>query len=187
VNAAVHSPEGLNLQVYNRCIGTRYCSNNCPYKARRFNWFDYNQRPLDALRLGPLTEKGVPELLKMRNNPDVTVRMRGVMEKCTYCVQRIERAKAGRKLEALREGSQDFRVPDGMVTPACAQACPSQAIVFGNVNDPESRVAKLREESPRNYGLLDHELNVRPRTTYLTRITNPNPALQTGTDKEAEA
>ena len=106
VNAAVHSPEGLNLQVYNRCVGTRYCSNNCPYKVRRFNWFDYNQRQLDQLRLGPLGDFGMAETLKMQKNPDVTVRMRGVMEKCTYCVQRIERGKAGAKLAS--PGSPDY-------------------------------------------------------------------------------
>ncbi len=119
VNAAVHSPEGLNLQVYNRCVGTRYCSNNCPYKVRRFNWFDYQQRPLDQLRLGPLAPKGSPETLKMQKNPDVSVRMRGVMEKCTYCVQRIERAKTGAKLKDPT--ATEFFVPDGTVTPACAR------------------------------------------------------------------
>ncbi|HLW64713.1 MAG TPA: 4Fe-4S dicluster domain-containing protein, partial [Gemmataceae bacterium] len=123
VNAAVHSPEGLNLQVYNRCIGTRYCSNNCPYKARRFNWFDYHQRPLNELRLGPLAEKGSPEPLPMQKNPDVTVRMRGIMEKCTFCVQRIERGKLGVKLAHAGEPGP-FLVPDGTIVPACAQACP---------------------------------------------------------------
>jgi MoCo/4Fe-4S cofactor protein with predicted Tat translocation signal len=186
VNAAVHSPEGLNLQVYNRCIGTRYCSNNCPYKARRFNYFDFNQRPLDQLRLGPLTEKGVAELLKMSKNPDVTVRMRGVMEKCTYCVQRIERGKAGAKLQAVQAGRSDFRVPDGVITPACAQACAAEAIVFGNVKDRNSRVAKLKADNPRDYALLDEELNVKPRTSYLAAVRNPNPALLPET-KETKA
>jgi molybdopterin-containing oxidoreductase family iron-sulfur binding subunit len=188
VNAAVHSPEGLNLQVFNRCIGTRYCSNNCPYKARRFNWFDYNRRPLDHLRLGPLVERVVPETLKMQRNPDVTVRMRGVMEKCTYCVQRIERAKIGVKLAETRKGSTNFAVADGLVTPACAQTCPSQAIVFGNVNDPSSRVSKLTRDpdhpNPRNYGLLS-ELHTRPRTTYLSRLWNPNPAMAEGTEAQS--
>ena len=174
VNASVHSPEGLNLQVYNRCVGTRYCANNCPYKTRRFNWFDYNQRPLDALRLGPLTEKGMADTLQMQKNPDVTVRMRGVMEKCTLCVQRIERGKAGAKL-ADPDSAGPWPVPDGTIVSACAQACPAQAIVFGNVADPKSRVSKLKEEQ-RNYRLLD-ELNTKPRVSYLARRRNPNPAM----------
>jgi molybdopterin-containing oxidoreductase family iron-sulfur binding subunit len=174
VNAPVHSPEGLNLQVYNRCVGTRYCANNCPYKTRRFNWFDYNQRPLDALHLGPLSEKGMPETFQMQKNPDVTVRMRGVMEKCTFCVQRIERGKAGAKL-ADPNSPGPWPVPDGTVVPACAQACPAQAIVFGNLADPNSGVSQLKKEQ-RNYRLLD-ELNTKPRVSYLARIRNPNPAM----------
>jgi MoCo/4Fe-4S cofactor protein with predicted Tat translocation signal len=193
VNAAVHSPEGLNLQVYNRCVGTRYCSNNCPFKVRRFNWFDYNQRPLDQLRLGPLTEKGSPETLKMQRNPDVTIRMRGVMEKCTYCVQRIERGKAGVKIAASRRANrdnsnlfdQDIRVPDGTITPACAQACPTQAITFGNLVDRESKVYKLTHDpkhTKRNYTQLD-ELNIKPRTSYMVRLTNPNETLKAVEDR----
>jgi molybdopterin-containing oxidoreductase family iron-sulfur binding subunit len=175
VNAAVHSPEGLNLQVYNRCIGTRYCSNNCPYKARRFNWFDYHQRPLDELRLGPLAPKGSPEPLPMQKNPDVTVRMRGIMEKCTYCIQRIERGKLGVKLAHAGEPGP-FLVPDGSIVPACAQACPAQAITFGNIADPNSHVAKLKQRED-NYDLLE-ELNTRPRTSYLARLRNRNPAME---------
>jgi molybdopterin-containing oxidoreductase family iron-sulfur binding subunit len=174
VNAPVHSPEGLNLQVYNRCVGTRYCANNCPYKTRRFNWFDYQQRPLDQLRLGPLTERGMADTLMMQKNPDVTVRMRGVMEKCTFCVQRIERGKAGVKL-ADPESAGPWPVPDGTIVPACAQACPAQAIVFGNLADPASRVSRLKREQ-RNYRLLD-ELNTKPRVSYLARVSNPNPAM----------
>jgi molybdopterin-containing oxidoreductase family iron-sulfur binding subunit len=174
VNAPVHSPEGLNLQVYNRCVGTRYCANNCPYKTRRFNWFDYNQRPLDALRLGPLTARGMPETLQMQKNPDVTVRMRGVMEKCTFCVQRIERGKAGARL-ADPNSAGPWPVPDGTIVSACAQACPAQAIVFGNLADPNSRVSRLKAQQ-RNYRLLE-ELNTKPRVSYLARVRNPNPAM----------
>jgi molybdopterin-containing oxidoreductase family iron-sulfur binding subunit len=173
VNAAVHSPEGLNLQVYNRCVGTRYCSNNCPYKVRRFNWFDYHQRQLDQLRLGPLGDSGMAETLKMQKNPDVTVRMRGVMEKCTYCVQRIERGKAGAKLAS--PGTPDYTLEDGLVVPACAQACPAQAIVFGDLTNDFSLVSEQKQD-PRRFDLLA-ELGTKPRTSYLTRLRNPNPRM----------
>jgi molybdopterin-containing oxidoreductase family iron-sulfur binding subunit len=181
VNATVHSDDGLNLQVYSRCIGTRYCLNNCPYKVRRFNFYDYNERPLDQLRLGPLAEKGMAETLKMQKNPDVTIRIRGVMEKCTYCVQRIERARIGARVSA--GASEHTAVPDGTIVPACAQACPARAITFGDLSDPESRVSKLKKE-PNHYSLLG-ELNVRPRTTYLARIRNPNPAMPSTTGGRA--
>jgi molybdopterin-containing oxidoreductase family iron-sulfur binding subunit len=173
VNATVHDGEGLNLMVYNRCVGTRYCSNNCPYKVRRFNYFDFNQRPLDQLYRGPLAPKGMPDLAQMAKNPDVTVRMRGVMEKCTYCVQRIQQAKIAQKIRARDSG--EVRLLDGTVTPACAQACPAEALVFGDVSDPNSRLSRLKAQS-RNYAVLDF-LNLKPRTTYLARIRNPNPAM----------
>jgi molybdopterin-containing oxidoreductase family iron-sulfur binding subunit len=173
VNATVHDEEGLNVMVYNRCVGTRYCSNNCPYKVRRFNYFDYNQRPLDKLYHGPLAPKGMPDLVQMAKNPEVTVRMRGVMEKCTFCIQRIEQAKIQQKIKA--GPSADVRVPDGIIVPACAQACPAEAIVFGDVADPNSKVSRLKEDA-RNYAVLGF-LNTVPRTTYLARIRHPNPQM----------
>jgi Fe-S-cluster-containing dehydrogenase component len=155
VNATVHSDEGLNEMVYNRCVGTRYCSNNCAYKVRRFNYLDYHGT--------------VAPQLKMLQNPDVTVRARGVMEKCTYCVHRIEHARIDARVGGVKIGG------DAVVS-ACQQACPAQAIVFGNLADPASRVARL-QQGERRYDLL-HELGTRPRTAYLARLKNPNPELE---------
>jgi molybdopterin-containing oxidoreductase family iron-sulfur binding subunit len=152
VEATTHSQEGLNEMTYNRCVGTRYCGNNCPYKVRRFNFLQYSDQTTPSL--------------KLLNNPDVTVRMRGVMEKCTYCVQRINEARINAQIADRRIGGDE-------VTTACQGACPTQAIVFGNKADEESAVAKARK-SPRNYGLLA-ELGTLPRTTYLSRLSNPNP------------
>ena len=173
VNATVHDEEGLNTMAYNRCIGTRYCANNCPYKVRRFNFFDWNKRSLDELYLGPLGKAGMPELVKMVKNPDVSVRMRGVMEKCTYCVQRIQQAKIKQK-SAARD-SNHVEIPDGTIKVACQQVCPVDAIVFGNVKDPLSAVSKIKAQD-QDYALLGY-LNIRPRTTYLGKLRNPNPAM----------
>ena len=175
VNATSHDQEGLNVMTYNRCVGTRYCSNNCPYKVRRFNFFDWNKRPIGKFYLGPFGHRKDDEwdLMKMSKNPDVTVRMRGVMEKCTYCLQRIEQAKIAQKIKA--GASSDVVVPSDSFTTACAQACPAGAIVFGNLKDPESRVSK-RKQLDRNYSVLE-PLMTKPRTTYLAKIRNPNPEM----------
>jgi molybdopterin-containing oxidoreductase family iron-sulfur binding subunit len=148
VLATVHSTEGLNMQVYNRCVGTRYCANNCPFKVRRFNWFDYAHQDLTQ---------------NLALNPDVTVRSRGVMEKCTFCVQRINSAKADAKHE-------NRELKDGDVKPACMQSCPAEAIVFGDLNDPNSKISKIAKE-PRSYRVLA-ELGVGPSVFYQTKVRN---------------
>jgi MoCo/4Fe-4S cofactor protein with predicted Tat translocation signal len=195
VNATVHNNEGLNVMAYNRCIGTRYCANNCPYKVRRFNFFNYNDRPIQNVKLpvlgqvgelylgplagrdGPLTYQGSPESIMLQKNPNVTVRMRGVMEKCTYCVQRIEEAKIAqlRKSNEYGAGSDNIELPTDGFKVACQQACPAEAITFGNLNDPNSKVSILKQDE-RNYGVLAY-LGTRPRTSYLGRVRNPNMAM----------
>jgi molybdopterin-containing oxidoreductase family iron-sulfur binding subunit len=158
VQATNHSSDGLNDMVYNRCIGTRYCSNNCPWKVRRFNFL--------------LFQDWTTETWKMQRNPDVSVRSRGVMEKCSYCVQRIREAE-------IRSQVEDRYVRDGEIQTACMQACPTQAIVFGDKNNPANRVAMLKADKL-NYAMYA-DLNTRPRTTYLATLQNPNPELKEGT------
>ena len=170
--ATLHSEDGLNQQVYNRCVGTRYCANNCPFKVRRFNYWEYSARQDNALfrALQPRMERhadlNTRGRMQMKNNPEVTVRSRGVMEKCSFCVQRVREARA----LATREGRGKDRFPDGAVVPACMEACPTGAIVFGDVNDPDSRVRALAA-SPRAMRLLE-ALGVRPAISYLTRVRN---------------
>jgi molybdopterin-containing oxidoreductase family iron-sulfur binding subunit len=202
VAATSHDAEGLNVMAYNRCVGTRYCSNNCPYKVRRFNYFDYNKRDLAELK-GPVyptpmlhttdgkwdmatwwkhreapmfSERDDWDLIKMVKNPDVTVRMRGVMEKCTYCVQRIQQAEISQKVKAGPTGNVRLMEAEGTIPKtACQQACPAGAIVFGDISDPNSSVSRWKAH-PRNYAVLQ-ELLTKPRTTYLARLRNPNPAM----------
>jgi Fe-S-cluster-containing dehydrogenase component len=150
----VHTPEGINTMVYNRCVGTRYCSNNCPYKVRRFNFLLYSDYDTESL--------------KLMRNPDVSVRSRGVMEKCSYCIQRIEAVK-------IEADKNNRAIDDGEILTACQQACPTDAILFGNLNDPTSRVAKAKAEE-RDYQVLA-DLNYRPRTSYTAGVINPNPEL----------
>ena len=192
VNATIHTEDGLNAMAYNRCIGTRYCANNCPYKARRFNYFDYNKRnPLISHNLykGPFGEKQTGEAAHLQKNPNVTVRMRGVMEKCTYCVQRLKdsviRQKRGQKQEALVAGKPStamevnihtLRIPVDSVKTACQDACPANAITFGNLLDGEKSALGRSKRIDRNYDLLNY-IGTRPRTSYLARVKNPNPKM----------
>jgi len=164
VAATTHSEDGMNQMTYNRCIGTRYCANNCPYKVRRFNFFNYSEEFL--------TSGDDPEIVQMAMNPEVTVRFRGVMEKCTYCVQRVNRAKIERDIET---NGKTQKPKDGAVETACQQACPADAIYFGDLTDPDSKVVQTKKNN-RNYLLLE-ELNTRPRTSYLAKVRNPNPKL----------
>jgi molybdopterin-containing oxidoreductase family iron-sulfur binding subunit len=157
VNATVHSPDGLNEMVYNRCVGTRFCSNNCPYKVRHFNWFDWKEH-----------ERANQGTVELQRNPEVTVRDRGVMEKCTYCVQRIRAAEIRARIERRS-------IQPGEVTTACAAACPTQAIRFDSLSHPNTTMVAWRAE-PRSYFAL-HETGARPRTMYLARVDNPNPEL----------
>ncbi|MGA2747716.1 MAG: TAT-variant-translocated molybdopterin oxidoreductase [Verrucomicrobiota bacterium] len=197
VNATSHDDEGLNVMTYNRCVGTRYCSNNCPYKVRRFNFFDYNRRPLNHLYKSPLVtetdgewellrwlnnpDKGnLPEnewqLARLVKNPDVSVRMRGVMEKCTLCLQRIEQAKIAAKVKARDSDHIRLSEKEGTVPKtACQQACPAEAIVFGDISDADSGVSKAKSQE-RTYKVLDFLLT-KPRCTYLARVRNPNPEM----------
>lgn len=168
VAATSHDAEGLNAMTYNRCVGTRYCANNCPYKVRRFNYFDFTHTGNLHVEAKEVARQ---KTIKLQRNPDVTVRYRGVMEKCTYCTQRIQEAK----MAARREGRDHNNLPDGAVTPACAQTCPAEAITFGNINDEDSKVSALKKVD-RNYTMLDI-LNSRPRTSYLSMLRNPHPDL----------
>ncbi len=188
VNATIHGPEGTNDMAYNRCIGTRYCSNNCPYKVRRFNWFDYATKdfkggfgqlgkglpedlmPRNEAFVPPRLRAEISELETLQRNPNVTVRSRGVMEKCTYCLQRINRARVETKLQDLKG------IPDGFFEVACQQACPSESIVFGDISDPTSEASALRTHG-RTYAMLGY-LNTAPRTTYMVRLRNPNPRIR---------
>ncbi|QIF00837.1 TAT-variant-translocated molybdopterin oxidoreductase [Roseimicrobium sp. ORNL1] len=185
VNATVHTEEGLNAMAYNRCIGTRYCANNCPYTARRFNFFDWNKRnpfiktevlgiKMNNLKAGPLGERAPQEVQQLQKNPNVTVRMRGVIEKCTYCVQRLEEAKI-RQRRIVKDDATRLRIPEGSLKVACQAGCAADAISFGDLANPESAVVKAKA-NPRNYEVLKY-IGTRPRTSYLARIRNVNEEL----------
>jgi molybdopterin-containing oxidoreductase family iron-sulfur binding subunit len=178
VAATTHDTEGLNVMVYNRCVGTRYCQNNCPYKVRRFNYFDWQSHdprvndPAPFLNLPDLQPgEQIDPLKAMVFNPDVSVRMRGVMEKCMYCVQRIKKVEIHAQNKAVQTGT-DPVINDGDIFTACQQACPTQALVFGDLNDPNSLVSRMHQTS-RTYAVLDEELDTKPRTKYLAKVSNP--------------
>jgi len=190
VNATVHDAEGMNVMAYNRCVGTRYCSNNCAWKVRRFNYFDYNKRPLENLYDSPMTkpslffdwlgdreksskDEGEWDLLKLAKNPQVSVRMRGVMEKCDYCSARIQNAKIAKKVKA--GGSGDVMLKDADIKTACQSACSADAITFGNLLDKDSAVVAEKANN-RTYETLDF-LDNGARTTYLAKVRNPNPDM----------
>jgi molybdopterin-containing oxidoreductase family iron-sulfur binding subunit len=206
VNATVHGPEGINYMVYNRCIGTRYCANNCPYKVRRFNFFEYGKLQFNGSYMGrdmleevapdrggvngsnahnkvninlipPRLREKIAEIERMGKNPNVSVRMRGIMEKCTYCVQRVNAARIEAKLHDMKTADGNAAIPDGMFQVACQQACPSESIVFGDILDQNSKVHKTRA-NPRSYKLLNF-LDTRPRTSHMVRVMNPNHNIRT--------
>ncbi|MBS0196369.1 MAG: TAT-variant-translocated molybdopterin oxidoreductase [Planctomycetes bacterium] len=216
VNATVHGPEGINYMTYNRCIGTRYCANNCPYKVRRYNFFEYGKLAFNGDYMGkdvveklgdvipgqgvgpngspahnkvninfipPRLRDKITEIERMQKNPDVTVRMRGVMEKCSYCIQRINQARIETKLKGIKNEKGEFYTPDGFFQSACQQACPSDAIVFGDLLDSKSRVHATKTNA-RSYQLLGY-LNTRPRTSHMVRVMNPNPALCSAERRES--
>jgi molybdopterin-containing oxidoreductase family iron-sulfur binding subunit len=198
VNATIHGPEGINYMTYNRCIGTRYCANNCPYKVRRFNFFDYGvtkfngdyffkevvekvaperggitgsneHNKINPNLIPPRLRQKLDEISRMQKNPDVTVRSRGVMEKCSYCIQRINAARIETKLDGLDN------IPEGFFQVACQQACPSNSITFGDTLDEKSQLFKMKTNA-RSYALLGY-INTRPRTSHMLRLMNPNPNL----------
>jgi molybdopterin-containing oxidoreductase family iron-sulfur binding subunit len=181
VAATVHTEEGINAMAYNRCIGTRYCANNCPYKVRRFNYLNYNDEYGYYYGWQDYREKASKKLQSLVLNPEVTVRGRGVMEKCTYCIQRLNFARIEAKLNDLKDADGKTFVPDGFVQTACQQACPSESIVFGDILDKTSKVSASRA-SGRSYLLLGY-LNTRPRTSHLVLVKNPNPALRKPVDE----
>jgi molybdopterin-containing oxidoreductase family iron-sulfur binding subunit len=187
VAATNHSAEGINQMAYNRCIGTRYCANNCPYKVRRFNWADYtgadsfpdNQDQKLIGKLDPVVHQMNDELTRMVLNPDVTVRSRGVIEKCSFCIQRVQEAKLNAKKE-------NRILADGEAKTACMQACPTEAIVFGNVHDKESRVAKMREENEQRLFYVIEQLHTLPNVNYLAKIRNTEELIESDEHKVEE-